>query len=212
MLAPMQQRGLGFAIVVMACAVSGVRARAEQVLPIVVHVVESSGRPVADAQFIAERVARANQIYAPYAVRFEVVQQRPLAAKYARMESRADRDALGAEVGRGAIDCFVVESLRDVDDPEQLRRGVHWHSKTYPNAHFVILSVIGGPNVLAHELGHFLGNPQHSQTPGNLMSYRAAQVTPFLDDAQLAKLRRALSGYLRRGELKVLPPSAASAR
>jgi hypothetical protein len=212
MLAPMQLRALGFLFVVATCSLATPRARAEQVLPIVVHVAESAGRPVADAQFIAERIARANAIYAPYGVRFELTQQLPLAAKHARLESRADRDALGAEVGHGAIDCFVVESLRDVDDPEQMRRGVHWHSQTYRNAHFVILSVIGGPNVLAHELGHFLGNPEHSQTPGNLMSYQTAEVTPFLDDAQLAKLRRALKGYLRRGELKALPPSAAYVR
>jgi hypothetical protein len=185
------------------------QVRAQQVLPIIVHVAQSGGRPVADAQFIAERIARANQIYAPYQVGFALVRQQPLAAKYARMESRADRDALGAEAGHGAIDCFVVESLRDLDEPERMRRGVHWHSTTHPNAHFVILSVLGGPNVLAHELGHFLGNPEHSDTPGNLMSYQAADVTPFLDAAQLVKLRRALKGYLRRGELKLLPPSAA---
>jgi hypothetical protein len=205
----MQRCALGVVFAVLTSAGPALHASAQQVVPLVVHVAQSAGRPVADAQFIAERIARANEIYAPYQLRFAVIQQRPLDAKYARMESRADRDALGAEVGHGAIDCFVVESLRDVDEPERVRRGVHWHSKTHPNAHFVILSVLGGPNVLAHELGHFLGNPEHSGTPGNLMSYEAADMTPFLDTAQLAKLRRALKGYLRRGELRVLPPSAA---
>jgi hypothetical protein len=179
------------------------QVRAEQVLPIVVHVAQSEGQPVADAQFIADRLARTNQIYAPYGLRFEIIRQLPLDAKYARLETRADRDALGAEVGHGAIDCFVVESLRDVDEPERMRRGVHWHSRTHAGAHFVILSVLGGVDVMAHELGHFLGNPEHSETPGNLMSYEHTDVLPFLDAAQLANVRRALAGYLRRAELKL---------
>jgi hypothetical protein len=84
-----------------------------------------------------------------------------------------------------------------------MRRGVHWHSRTHAGAHFVILSVLGGVDVMAHELGHFLGNPEHSETPGNLMSYEHTDVLPFLDAAQLANVRRALAGYLRRAELKL---------
>ncbi|HEX4354974.1 MAG TPA: hypothetical protein VHZ95_18715 [Polyangiales bacterium] len=179
-------------------------ARADRTLPIVVHVAERAGKPVADAQFIADRIARTNEIYAPYQIRFEVLAERPLAETHARMETRADRDALGAEVSRGAIDCFIVESLRDVDEPDRVRRGVHWHSQTHPGAHFVILSIIGGLDVLAHELGHFLGNPKHSEVAGNLMSYEHTEVLPFLDEAQQLNVRRALAGYLKRGELKLV--------
>jgi hypothetical protein len=179
------------------------------VLPIVVHVASSDGHPVADAQFIADRIARANEIYAAYALRFAVIRQLPLDAKYLHIETRADRDALGAEIGHGAIDCFVVESLRDVDEPERMRRGVHWHSRTHAGAHFLILSILGGVDVLAHELGHFLGNAEHSDTPGNLMSYQHTEVLPFLDADQLVRLRATLRGYLRRGYLKLAQPSAA---
>jgi hypothetical protein len=173
-------------------------------LPLVVHTAQVAGQPVAAPEFIAERIARANQIFAPYGVGFVADQRGALGEAHARLETRADRDALGGEVARGAIHCFVVESLRDVDEPERMRRGVHWRSHTHPGAHFVIVSVISGPDVLAHELGHFLGNPEHSATPGNLMSYQREEGLPFLDAAQIGKLQRALRGYLRRGELRAL--------
>jgi hypothetical protein len=170
-------------------------------LPVVVHMAEQAGQPVATPEFVAERLQRANEIFARYGVSFELKRALPLAAAHARLETRADRDALGAEVQRGVIDCFVVESLRDVDEPERMRRGVHWHSRTHASAHYVIISTLGGPGVLAHELGHYLGNPAHSQTVGNLMSYAWGDGLPVLEPAQVERLQRSLRGYLRRGEL-----------
>ena len=179
-------------------------------LPIVVHVAELDGHPVVDTRFVADRIERANTIYAPYGVAFRVQSTRPLAAAHAMMETRADRDALATEVGRGAIDLFVVQSLRDVDEPARMRRGVHWHAATQPGTHFVILSSIAGLNVLAHELGHYLGNRDHSEVPGNLMSYLAGPALPVLDAAQQEKLARALRGYLRRHELLPITTDAAT--
>jgi hypothetical protein len=178
---------------------------ASVVLPIVVHVAEVDGQPVVPADFIAERVERANAIFAPYAVSFAVSATRPLAAAHAVLESRADRDALASEVGKGVIDCFVVRSMRDVDVPTEMRRGVHWHAPSAPGSsrrpHFVILTALGGVSVLAHELGHYLGNPAHSAVVGNLMSYDHGGQLPVLDAAQLKRLERTLRGYLRRREL-----------
>ena len=65
----------------------------------------------------------------------------------------------------------------------------------------MILSAIAGPDVLAHELGHFLGNPAHSDVPGNLMSYQHTEALPFLDALQSSRLRRTLRRYLRTREL-----------
>lgn len=177
------------------------------VLPIAFHVAETKGHPVVDPSFIEQRVARANEIFAPYEIAFAQSAMLPLGAEHAAIESRADRDALSANVGRGVIDCFVVRSLRDVDDPIQMRRGVHWHSATHVGTHFLILSSIAGPNVLAHELGHFLGNPKHSQVPGNLMSYLPKDGLPFLDSAQARRLTRTVRDYLRRHELEAIPPA-----
>ena len=199
----------GLILVWLACVVSSVLAeeRALRTLPIVVHVAELDGKPVASEEFIAERIERANQIFAPYRVAFQIMGRKPLAAAHARLETRADRDKLGAHVGKGVIDLFVVESLRDVDEPGRMRRGVHWHSTSHPRAHFVILSTLGGPDVLAHELGHYLGNPSHSDTPGNLMSYERGERPPFLDEAQIARLERALRRYLASRELRPVPVS-----
>jgi len=181
------------------------------VLPVRVHVAASEQGPVVSEGFVAERIAKANAIFEPYGVRFEVQSTVPLPPAHAALETRVDRDRLGAYAQPGVIDCFVVSSLRDVDDPTQMRRGVHWHSQTHRGRHFVVISSISGPDVLAHELGHYLGNPGHSDVAGNLMSYTPADVLPFLDEAQQRKMMRRLRRYLSSGELRVIDPNASAA-
>jgi hypothetical protein len=182
---------------------SPLRAREPIALTIDFQVVRVDGGQVVADEFVPERIASANRIYEPYGVRFVQGSMLDLAAAHAALESAADRDALGAKVRARVINCFVVRSLRDVDEPERMRRGVHWHSRTYPGAHYVILSSIAGPDVLAHELGHYLGNPKHSETAGNLMSYQRGDVSlPFLDDAQIRRMERTIRGYLKSGELR----------
>ena len=177
----------------------------EIMLPIRVHVVHVGDEPVAPHTFVVEQLEHANAIFAPHGVRFAPEPAPPpLPARHAALETRADRDALAAYARRGAIDCFVVRSLRDVDEPERMRQGVHWwQGSRRTNAHFVVLSSTAGPDVLAHELGHYLGNPSHSSTPGNLMSYQRGHVPmPFLDGRQLRRMRAAIARYLRTGELQ----------
>jgi hypothetical protein len=184
---------------------SPVLEREPIVLPIAWHVVQDVAGPVVSDAFLSERLERANAIFAPYRVAFAAVARDSLPERHAALEDRRDRDALGAHVAAGVINCFVVRSLRDVDDPTQLRRGVHWHA---PSSHFVIISSTSGPNVLAHELGHFLGNPAHSNTAGNLMSYLPGPDLPVLDRRQVRRLERALRAYLARKELRVVGRSA----
>jgi hypothetical protein len=93
-----------------------------------------------------------------------------------------------------------------VDEPERMRRGVHWHAASRPGAHYVIISLLGDRDVFSHELGHFLGNPEHSPTPGNLMSYERGPLLPFLDATQLARMERSLRSYFKRGELEPADP------
>jgi hypothetical protein len=174
------------------------RAGQAVVLPLVMHVVADA---VPEA-FVAEQVARANGIFAPYGVQLVVEKTVALPAKHAALEARQDRDALGAYTKRGVIDCFIVRSLRDVDDPAEMRRGVHWRSQTHPGAHYVIVSSIAGTNVLAHELGHYLGNHRHSEVAGNLMSYVAGKGLPVLDAAQQKRLARTVREQLKSGELR----------
>lgn len=197
------------ALAIIAGAVLGVRAEdtaPTRWLPLALHVVEQDGEPVADEAFIQARVDRANEIYARYRVGFVVQRRLPLKEAHAHLSSRADRDALAPYLQRKVINCFVVTSLRDVDEPERMRRGVHWHAASHPGAHYVIISLLGDRDVFSHELGHYLGNPNHSPTPGNLMSYERGPMLPFLDPAQLTRLESSLRGYFKRGELAPAAP------
>lgn len=173
-------------------------------LGLAVHIAREGGELVADEAFVDRQVATANRIFAPYGVAFERRERHERDAQAARMETRADRDALGAFVRPHWINVFVVASLLDVDEPQHVRRGVHWHSTRYAPAHYLILSRISFDAVLAHELGHFLGNPRHSETPGNLMSYHHTEVLPFLDAAQQRRLHQSVAAYLRSAELQRL--------
>lgn len=197
-----------FAILCLLSAPTAALAQLPATLPLSVHVAIEGGSPVVDDAFIDAHVERANAIFGPYGVRFVVRERRPLAAGHARIEDRSDRHALGAFNRDGAINCYFVDSLRDVDEPGRMRRGVHWHSESHAPAHFVIVSSIAFEDVLAHELGHFLGNPAHSPVAGNLMSYQRLGTLPTLDAAQVERIRRRVRRYLREGELVRAPLGA----
>ena len=124
-------------------------------------------------------------------------------AAHAELETRADRHALARFMRPRAINWFVVASLRDVDEPSRFRQGVHWRPRLRGapgGAHFVIVSAIAGPTVLAHELGHFFGNP-HSTVPGNLMSYDRGEGPPVLDAVQRQRIAARAREMLASGEL-----------
>ena len=194
---------------VLALCLLGRWARADEParIPIVFHVVERDGEAVAPPSFIATQLAAANEIYGPLGI--EVVDQQhvPLAAAHAELVTRADRDALAPVVRKGAIHCFIVARLMDVDEPGRERRGVHWHPPA-PELSFVIVSKISKPYVLAHELGHFLGNPKHSDVAGNLMSYAWTVQPPVLDAAQIARVKKTLAAMLKSGRLVPLASEA----
>jgi hypothetical protein len=180
-------------------------------IPIVFHVAEREGEAVAPASFISEQLASANLIYRPLGIELVERARVPLAAAHAELVTRAERDALGAFVKHGAVHCFVVGKLMDVDEPGRERRGVHWrpHGRALlgnkAEQSFVIVSRISKPWVLAHELGHFFGNREHSTVPGNLMSYAWTVEPPFLDANQGQRVLRTLRALLKSGRLVQLP-------
>jgi hypothetical protein len=98
----------------------------------------------------------------------------------------------------------------DVDEPGRERRGVHWHPRSRPARSFLIVSKISKAYVLAHELGHLLGNPKHSGVPGNLMSYERTAEPPFLDAAQIRNVKRTLAALLKGGTLVPVPSAPAA--
>jgi hypothetical protein len=158
------------------------------------------GRRVQDGAWQAAELAEAERLYAPLGVRFRVVSERTLAIPRPDLETRADRDALATECAPKVINVFVVASLRDVDDGVSARRGVHWRSSRHPTQRYIIVSSIAGPNVLAHELGHYFGNG-HSTVVDNLMSYNRTGGEVFLDPRQGATIRSAARLAVTSGEV-----------
>lgn len=191
-------------LVLLSLSLAAGAARAQETFPtfpLAIAVATLDGAPVVDDAWIDAEVAQANAIFAPSGVSFEVRERRALDARFSALETRADRHALGAEMRPGLISVFVVGSLRDVDDPSQMRRGVHWRPAGLPGAHFVVVSRIAGPDVLAHELGHFFGNP-HSDVPNDVMSYQRDGVTPaFFERHEIGQIRRHARRFRARGEI-----------
>ncbi len=158
------------------------------------------GLPVVDDAWLDEGVAEANRLYAVVPLRFRRVEAPPLATRFARLRTRADRDAVIGTLVHGVVSIRVTGELLDVDEPG-VRRGVHWHDRRDPDRHVVILSKIAAPSVLSHELGHYFGN-SHSFVDDNLMSYLRTGAPLFFDDAQLAIIRRSLAAYRTSRELR----------
>jgi hypothetical protein len=203
---------LAASIVALLCLpATRVRAEGTRRIPLIVHVAQREGEAVAPASFISEQLAAANSIYQPLGIDLVDIERVPLGAEHAEMITRTDRDALARYVKKGAIHVFIVAKLMDVDEAGRERRGVHWHPRPSPRDSYLIVSQISGRYVLAHELGHMFGNPEHSDVPGNLMCYQRAEGTPFLDEAQIRRVRRALAALLKEGRIVALPPAKSEA-
>lgn len=162
---------------------------------------QRDGAPVASAAFVRDQLAQANEIFGPLGIELVLQARDALAPRHAELVTRADRDALARHFRPGTVHWFVVARLMDVDEPGRERQGVHWRARRARHRHFVIVSKIAGSYVLAHELGHYFGNPQHSQVPGNLMSYTRRAPPPFLDDEQVRRVRATLARLRETGEL-----------
>jgi len=176
-------------------------------IPIVFHIAELDGTPVAPSSFIDEQLAAAKTIYGPLGIELVASERVALAPAHAELVTREERDALVRYVTQGAIHCFVVGKLMDVDEPGRERRGVHWRPRGKTDKSFLIVSKISKPWVLAHELGHFFGNREHSAVPGNLMSYAWTVEPPFLDAAQIERVKRTLATLQKSGRVVPLSPA-----
>ncbi len=135
-----------------------------------IAIASENGQHVRDDAWSQSQIASANELFARSDVSFRWTHQKELPAALTEMHERKDRDALGefADVKK-TIDLFLVAKLEDVDEPGRYRKGVAWTRKA-DGRRYVILSAEAPDKVLAHELGHFFGNP-HTTVPDNLMSY-----------------------------------------
>jgi hypothetical protein len=172
-------------------------------LPIHVAVAETADGPTVTRRWLDAQVAMANRIFESVGLSFVLAEARSMPETHARLENRTDRHALGELMHPDVINWFAVQSLRDVDDPSRMRMGVHWRPATRPGGHVVIVASHADEDVLAHELGHFFGNRQHPDVPGNVMSYRETPpgTLPFFDDVQKRRIRRFARRFLQTREI-----------
>lgn len=169
-------------------------------LPLAIAVVHEADAPAQTDAWIDAQIAEADRLFNTCGVRLRKASQRAIDAKFARLETRKDRDALAAELEAGKINVMVVASLRDVDDPSLFRMGVHWRPQSDLRKHYVIMAASALPSTLAHELGHFFGNG-HSKVTNNVMSYDRTGAPVFFDAGQKRKVKTFARLFLRSKEL-----------
>ncbi len=195
-------------------------ARAEdRTFGLALHVAEPNGEPVRDDAWIDAQIASAEALFGALqpgvGVHFRWTERRRGPIAQEALETREDRDALGDAIVEAPgeprlIHVFLVASLRDVDEPPgvnglrmRMRMGVCWTHRV-TRRRYIALSAIAKPSVLAHELGHFFGNP-HTTEQDNLMSYSRGSGAVFLSEAQKERIA-AYAERFARGSLTLLGP------
>ena len=163
------------------------------------------GARVVDDEWIQRQIDDANRLFGPLGTRFRWTLEKPLAEPHGELHTRAERNALTPLTESAMIDVFVVRALEDVDEPGRMRMGVCWTGRG--GKRFIVLSRTSRPTVLAHELGHFFGNRQHSDVVNNLMSYSRDGGEVFFDEEQMAIIKSHTLRFLEtRRLLDVGPP------
>ena len=189
-------------IAIMASAAPG--ARAEPTFGLAFAIARTaSGERVVDDAWVYRQIEDANALFATIGTRFRWTIEKPLLEPHGELHTRADRDELTPLTETNMIDVFIVRELEDVDEPRRLRMGVCWTGRG--GKRFIVLSRSARKAVLAHELGHFFGNP-HSLVVNNLMSYSRDGASVFLDDRQAARIASFTSRFLEMGRLVDVGP------
>ena len=187
-------------IAAMTIASDASAAPSDPIFGLSISIASENGEHVRDDAWIQTQIANANELFAPAHISFRWTHEKQIPAALTEMHERKDRDALGdmADVKK-TIDLFVVAKLEDVDEPGRYRKGVAWTRKS-DGRRYVILSAEAPEKVLAHELGHFFGNP-HTTVADNLMSYVRTGGTVSFSSDQIDVVGTFSKGFLGSGRL-----------
>jgi len=197
-------RSVKITSIIVAVAMLPGTAAASTTFGLSIAVAKKDGAPVRDEAWIASQIAEANTLFSRADVSFRWTLVKELAPAHTEMHTRADRDALSALTEpRGVVDIFLVASLEDVDEPGRMRKGVAWTHEP-DKKRYIVLSAEAPKQVLAHELGHFFGNP-HTTVPDNLMSYVRTGDAVSFDDFQIDRIRSFSRRFLDSGRLVEAP-------
>jgi hypothetical protein len=177
----------------------GSSASADPTFGLAIAIVRDGGSPVVDDAWVRAQIDDANRLFGPLGTTFRWTIEKELAPAHASLHTRADRDALTPLTEPSSVDVFIVSELEDVDEPGRYRMGVCWTGRGAKR--FIVVARHARPTVLAHELGHFFGNRQHSTVPNNLMSYLRDGGPVFLDDVQGARIKQLSAQLLEIGRL-----------
>lgn len=170
-------------------------------LPVSIAIAEDEdGAPVQVGEWADAQLAEARRIYRRFGVHLRKAEARKLDPRFAKLTSRADRDALASELEKGVLNVFVVGSLRDVDDDRLYRMGVHWAPNGDLKRQYVIIAASAAKTTLAHEIGHYF-RLQHAFVQDNLMSYQRSGADVFLTAAQEATVVATVKSLVARKEL-----------
>ena len=145
------------ALTLVASAAAACPTDRDHCFELTIHVAQEGGAPVVDAAWLKVQVDHANRLFAPMDAGFFAGPTRPMDTG-ASIDTRAQRDALGAMWERGTIHVFVAAHVANVDDPGEIN-GVHWRDRANRSRRWIILSAIAWELTLAHELGHYFGLP-----------------------------------------------------
>ena len=166
-------------------------------VPLVIYVPAGLDDRPADRAWLADQLVQANRLFAASGIGFIRAQLLARPEDAGDVDTREQRDALrNAGLHAGAVTIFIVDRLGDVDVEGAQIRGVHWRVRNQPDDHFVILSRISSPLVLAHELGHYFGLP-HSRAAASIINKTPRDQPPLEERGFVAVERRKIAQTLR---------------
>lgn len=183
--------------------VPGAARADESTFGLSIAIARDGGNRVVDDAWVNQQIEAANRLFVPLGVRFRWKYEKDLVEPHGELHSRKDRDALASLGEKSVIDVFIVRDLEDVDTPGLFRMGVCWQG---PGRKYVVVARTARETVLAHELGHFFGNHQHSTVLNNLMSYNRDGSKVFLDEPQSATIKQTAALLLANGTLVDIGP------